>query len=563
VVIVVERTEEGRELPVQCLVYYLSEVLTLSKQNYPHYQKVVYGVYMAARKLKNYFEEHPITVVSTTPLSEIIGYKDATGRVAKWVIELAAHTIQYKPRTTIKSQIIADFFADWGEHQYLPLAPDSTYWRMNFDGSKMLGGLGANIVFTSPKGDKLQYVLQIDFCTSNNVTEYEALVHGLKLAKEIGIRRILYFKDSDLVVHQVSGEWDAKDANMDSYRFYMQQLCGFFEGYEFHHVPRANNGEADQLSKIGSTKQDILDGVSLEIIRKPSIKPSPKSGSVFMPEDPAPDQMSPLDSGAAISELKEAASQPEAAGLTKDLGAIIFGLGPHTWPTRQSRHVIGPRGYRSPGRQRLPHPEIPSWAEPFSNYLITGDLPKDEVEARQLQCRTQAYTIINSELYKRIMSGIFQKCIEPKEGLELLKEIHQGECGHHASSRALVAKAFRHGFYWPTALRDADQLVKHGNGCQCFSKHRNTPAAALKTIPLTWPFAVWGLDMVGPFKTAPGGLTHLLVAVDKFIKWIEASQSKNSMAHPPSSSSTRSSQDMESPTASSLTMGQTSQRESP
>jgi hypothetical protein len=116
VMIVVERTEEGKELPVQRPVYYLSEVLTLSKQNYPHYQKVAYGVYMAARKLKHYFEEHPITVVSTTPLSEIIGCKDATGRVAKWAIELAAHTIQYKPRTTIKSQIIADFFADWGEH---------------------------------------------------------------------------------------------------------------------------------------------------------------------------------------------------------------------------------------------------------------------------------------------------------------------------------------------------------------------------------------------------------------------------------------------------------------
>jgi hypothetical protein len=76
--------------------------------------------------------------------------------------------------------------------------------------------------------------------------------------------------------------------------------------------------------------------------------------------------------------------------------------------------------------------------------------------------------------------------------------------------------------HWPTALRDADQLVKHCNGCQRFSKHWNTPAAALKTIPLTWPFTVWGLDMVGPFKTAPGGLTHLLVAVDKFTKWIEA-----------------------------------------
>jgi hypothetical protein len=112
IVIVVEHIEEGKELPVQRPMYYLSEVLTLSKQNYQHYHKVAYGVYMAVRKLKHYFEEHPITVVSTTPLLEIISCKDATSRVAKWAIELAAHTIQYKLRTTIKSQILADFFAD-------------------------------------------------------------------------------------------------------------------------------------------------------------------------------------------------------------------------------------------------------------------------------------------------------------------------------------------------------------------------------------------------------------------------------------------------------------------
>jgi ribonuclease HI len=124
---------------------------------------------------------------------------------------------------------------------------------MNFDGSKMHGGLGAGVVLTSPKGDKLQYMLQIHFTTSNNIIEYEALVHGLKLAKEIGIWRILYFGDCDLVVHQVSGDWDAKYANMASYRFFVQQLSGFCEGCEFHHIPRANNDEADQLSKIGST----------------------------------------------------------------------------------------------------------------------------------------------------------------------------------------------------------------------------------------------------------------------------------------------------------------------
>jgi hypothetical protein len=228
------------------------------------------------------------------------------------------------------------------------------------------------------------------------------------------------------------------------------------------------------------------------------------------------------DSGAAASELKEAASQPNAAGSTKDPGAAVSMVASTAGQSDEAGTSTDP-GAADPLVASVFHiREIPSWAEPFSNYLITGDLPQDEAEAKRLQHRAQAYTIINSELYKRNMSGIFQKCVKPEEGLELLKEIHQGECGHHTSSRALVAKAFRHGFYWPTAFRDADSLVKHYNGCQRFSKNRHTPAVALKTIPLTWPFAVWDLDMVGPFKTTPGGLTHLLVAVDKFTKWIEA-----------------------------------------
>jgi hypothetical protein len=309
---------------------------------------------------------------------------------------------------------------------------------------------------------------------------------------------------------------------MASYRFYVQQLCGFFEGCEFHHVPRANSNEADRLSKIGSTKQDIPAGVSLEIIHKPSIKPSPESTSIYVPENPAPAEVPPPDPGAAASGLMEVAVQPSAAGSMKDSGAVVSSQAPIASQPDEAGTTTDPLATDPLVASVFHIQEIPSWAEPFSNYLITRDLPQDEVKARRLQCCAQAYTIINSELYKRSVLGIFQKCIEPEEGLELLKEIHQGECGHHASSRALVAKAFHHGFYWPMAQKDAEQLVKHCNGCQRFSKHWNTPAAALKTIPLTWPFTVWGLDMVGPFKTVPRGLTHMLVAVDKFTKWIKA-----------------------------------------
>jgi hypothetical protein len=114
------------------------------------------------------------------------------------------------------------------------------------------------------------------------------------------------------------------------------------------------------------------------------------------------------------------------------------------------------------------------------------------------------------------------KCISQVDGIEILREIHEGECGHHATTRSLVAKAFRHGFYWPIAKADADRIMELCQGCQMYSKQTHMPATTLHTIPITWPFAVWGLDMVGLLKTVPSGFTHLLVVVDKFTKWVEA-----------------------------------------
>jgi transposase InsO family protein len=102
-----------------------------------------------------------------------------------------------------------------------------------------------------------------------------------------------------------------------------------------------------------------------------------------------------------------------------------------------------------------------------------------------------------------------------------LQEIHSGAHGHHAAPRALVGNAFRQCFYWPTAVADATRIVRSCQGCPFYARQTHLPAQALHTIPITWPFAMWGLDLVGPLQKAPGGFSHLLVAIDKFSKWIE------------------------------------------
>jgi ribonuclease HI len=145
----------------------------------------------------------------------------------------------------------------------------------------------------------LRYVLQIHFAASNNVAEYEALVHGLKVSKDIGIRRIMCFGDLDLVIQQCSGIWDAHDANMGSYHFMVHQMSGYFEGCEFRHVPRAQNEAADTLSKLGSSRESIPPGILLEHLRKPSIKPSPESSSIYVP--PSPEEAVPMEVDASAS----------------------------------------------------------------------------------------------------------------------------------------------------------------------------------------------------------------------------------------------------------------------
>src|ERR1041385_3845321 len=163
---------------------------------------------MASRKLKHYFQEHPITIVSSASLADIIQNSEAMGRIAKCAIELGAYHIKYEPQMAIKSQALVDFINDCTEIQAPPEKPITKYWTMHFDGSRQLQGSGAGVVLTSPNGEKFCYVLQLQFTCTNNATEYEALLHGLRLAREMSISRIQCYSDSDLVSQQVSGKWN-------------------------------------------------------------------------------------------------------------------------------------------------------------------------------------------------------------------------------------------------------------------------------------------------------------------------------------------------------------------
>ncbi|KAK1680954.1 hypothetical protein QYE76_041802 [Lolium multiflorum] len=409
-VMVIERKEEGKEQLTQRPVYYISEALTESKQRYPHYQKLVYAVLRAQRRLAPYFHEHPIKVVASTPLADIVLNHDATGRVAKWAVELGVHNIIYEARHAVKSQLLADFFVDWEEAQQPTSPADLKYWTLYFDGSKNLEGAGAGIVLISPKGDSVRYVLHLQFepCT-NNMAEYEALLHGMRIAKEMGATRLHCFGDSDHVASQTSSTCDAIDANMITYKRAVDQAGASFAGHVVEWVDMRKNEEADALARLESKRLPPPPGVFLDILTDSSVR-VPRE--IDIAEPPAPDSV--------------------LVGVISDAG---------------------------------------DWTELYMSYLERQVLPMDETEARMLVRHFKSFTIINNELYKRNISGVFQRCVTAEEEI-----------------RERVAHA--------------------GLGAE--------------DHPLTWPFTVWRMDMVGKFKTAPGGYTQLLVAVDKFTKWVEA-----------------------------------------
>jgi hypothetical protein len=149
-------------------------------------------------------------------------------------------------------------------------------------------------------------------------------------------------------------------------------------------------------------------------------------------------------------------------------------------------------------------------------------LPEDDAEAEKITRKAKIYCMIGNDLYKKAPNGVLLKCVSSDDGRHLLLDIHEGICGSHAAGRTLVGKAFRQGFFWPTALKDACDMVQRCEACQFHSKHIRLQAQALQTIPLTWPFSCWGLDILGPFPRGQGGYRFLFVAIDKFTKWIEA-----------------------------------------
>jgi ribonuclease HI len=273
---------------------------------------------------------------------------------------------------------------------------------MFFDGSLMKTGAGAGLLFISPLGKHLCYVLRLHFPASNNVAEYEALVNGLCIALELGVRCLDARGDSQLVIDQVMKNSHYRDPKMEAYCDEVRRLEDKFYGLVVNHVARRYNETVDELAKIalGWTT------VPLDVFSRDLHQPSVKTSDTTKPEAPSAEPEAP-------------SAQPEAPPATEG----------ETLRVEEERNGVTPNR---------------DWQTPYLQYLHRGELPLDRAEARRLARRAKSFVWLGDgkELYHRSPSGILQRCISIAEGQQLLQEMHSGACDHHAAPRALVGNAF-------------------------------------------------------------------------------------------------------------------------
>jgi ribonuclease HI len=284
-------------------------------------------------------------------------------------------TISFAPRKAIKSQVLADFVAEWVDTQLPAALIQPELWTMFFDGSLMKTGAGAGLLFISPLRKHLRYVLRLHFPASNNVAEYEALVNGLRIAIELGVRRLDARSDSQLVINQVMKNSHCHDPKMEAYCDEVRRLEDKFYGLEVNHVARRYNETADELAKIASGQTTVPPDVFSRDLHQPSVKtddtPEPEKVSA-LPEVPSAQPEAPSD-------------QPEAPSA----------------PEGKALHIEEERNGVTPNR---------NWQTPYLQYLHRGELPLDRAEARRLARRAKSFVLLGDgkELYHRSPSGILK-----------------------------------------------------------------------------------------------------------------------------------------------------------
>jgi ribonuclease HI len=289
-----EILKEDKMLSHQVPIYFVSDALSGSKKYYLEMEKICYVVIMSASKLQLYFKAHRVRVLTNQPLNDIFGNCDSSGRIRKWAMKLSEHVIDFEKRSAIKSQVLADFIADWTEpSSYTEGTIVDTLWQVYYDRAWGVSGAGAAAILKSPSGIKLRYEAQLQFTVEtdkyiNNIAEYEAVLLGLHKLRVMGVQRCTLKIDSKVIVSQIEKECMARDETLERYIAAVQRMENFFKGFTVDHIERTKNTKVDEKAKVVAKKTVLPPDVFFQTIEDPFVKivePEPRMVNIVQGED--------------------------------------------------------------------------------------------------------------------------------------------------------------------------------------------------------------------------------------------------------------------------------------
>ncbi|XP_071739546.1 uncharacterized protein [Rutidosis leptorrhynchoides] len=267
---------------IQVPIYFVSRVLQGAEVNYPELEKLTLALVHTARKLRRYFQAYPIIVLTNKQIRQVLMKPEKSGRMAKWATELGEHDINFQARHSIKAQVLADFMSETKKTdeennsifaQIITPTIETKEWKLFIDGASSSDGSGVGLMLINPEGQEFTYTLRFEFSTTNNEAEYEALLAGLRIAKEIKIEHLQAFVDSQLVANQVLGIFEARQPIIQLYLSKVRELVESFRSFTIEHVRRSQNKKADALSKLASiTFAHLAKEVLVEVLEKRSIE---------------------------------------------------------------------------------------------------------------------------------------------------------------------------------------------------------------------------------------------------------------------------------------------------
>ncbi|GJT25700.1 reverse transcriptase domain-containing protein [Tanacetum coccineum] len=241
----------------QVPVYFVSRALQGPEINYTPMEKLVLALVHASKRLKRYFQAHLIIVITDQPIKQVLSRPEVTGRLQKWSIELGEYDIQYRPITSVKGQILADFIMEGPEDDPLDMPMEAEEelpdpWTLFMDGSSYVDGSGAGLILTNLEGAEFTYALRFNFDATNNKAEYEALIASLRIAKKMGIKNLQANVDSRLVANQVNTSYIAKELGMIQGLEKVKTLASIFKKFSIKQVPR------DELKEKSINELEVL-----------------------------------------------------------------------------------------------------------------------------------------------------------------------------------------------------------------------------------------------------------------------------------------------------------------